>query len=591
MKNLKVRSKLMVEALILIGFMLITTMWAIYGMSRINSANDVLAQKSLVNVEYVWQLRRNLISQQRYLLTALAESDLTEIAEYLELMEDDVESNEEIMAVYKKNARVDSSMVTTLENLIASVAPIREEIANLERLGTATANTKAYELYESEFSPQIDKIAAQLVKITEAQDVLVENQVKQCTNIYHVMLFVMIGSVIFALVASAVLMKLILTAILTPLNEINSAAEALANGDFNAQIDYESKDELGQTCNSIKNTFAMLKSVISDLGDVLGAMAQGDLTAKLTQNFPGEMKEIETSVTKMAGTLNRSMTAIGEAANQIDMGASQVSSGAQALAQGAAEQASSTEELSATVNEINSALVAANEAAIKASTTAAASGHTANLCNNQMKELVVAMDDISNTTVQINKIIKEIDDIAFQTNILALNAAVEAARAGAAGKGFAVVADEVRNLAGKSAESAKNTASLIDGCVAAVQKGSSLVTSTAEKLQEVSNNSDEMATMVKDIAATAQRSTDSVQQVTIGLDQISAVVQTNSATSEESAASSEELSSQAAVLNNLVKQFKLTSQDRYMPLEVEIPMTETERKSHSSFSSSDSSKY
>lgn len=591
MKNLKVRSKLMVEALILIGFMLITTMWAIYGMSRINSANDVLAQKSLVNVEYVWQLRRNLISQQRYLLTALAESDLTEIAEYLELMEDDVESNEEIMALFKKNARVDSSMVTTLESLIASVAPIREEIANLERLGTATANTKAYELYESEFSPQIDKIAAQLVKITEAQDVLVENQVKQCTSIYHVMLFVMIGSVIFALVASAVLMKLILTAILTPLNEINSAAEALANGDFNAQIHYESKDELGQTCNSIKNTFAMLKSVISDLGDVLGAMAQGDLTAKLTQNFPGEMKEIETSVTKMAGTLNQSMTAIGEAANQIDMGASQVSSGAQALAQGAAEQASSTEELSATVNEINSALVAANEAAIKASTTAAASGHTANLCNNQMKELVVAMDDISNTTVQINKIIKEIDDIAFQTNILALNAAVEAARAGAAGKGFAVVADEVRNLAGKSAESAKNTASLIDGCVAAVQKGSSLVTSTAEKLQEVSNNSDEMATMVKDIAATAQRSTDSVQQVTIGLDQISAVVQTNSATSEESAASSEELSSQAAVLNNLVKQFKLTSQDRYMPLEVEIPMAETERKSHSSFSSSDSSKY
>lgn len=560
MKNLKVRNKLFLEAIVLIGFMLVVAIMAILGMNRINNANDILAQKSLVNVEYVWQLRRNLVSQQRYLLAGLAESDLTEIANYIDQMEDDVASNETILAAYKKNARVDSSLVTSLESAMKSIESVRDEIAELVLLGTTAANTKAFALFEDEFTPLQNKIADLLVEITDAQDILVSEQVSQCTNIYYTMLVVMLTLVILSVAISMAMLKVLISAILTPLNEINHAANALAQGDFNATIQYESQDELGQTCHSIQSTFTTLKAVISDLANVLGALAQGDLTAQLSEYFPGELEQIQSSVTQMIGTLNQSMAAIGEAANQIDMGAGQVSSGAQALAQGAAEQASATEELSATVNEINAALVAANEAAIKASSTASASGHTANLCNEQMKELVAAMNDISNTTDQINKIIKEIDDIAFQTNILALNAAVEAARAGAAGKGFAVVADEVRSLAGKSAQSAKNTATLIDACVAAVQKGSALVTSTAQHLQEVSNNSDEMATMVQDIAVTAQRSTDSVQQVTTGLDQISSVVQTNSATSEESAASSEELSGQAAVLNNLVKQFKLSEE-------------------------------
>lgn len=560
LKNLKISGKLMLEAFILIGLMLVVAIVAAVGMTEINQANDVLAEKSVVNVEYVWEMRRNLISQQRYLLAGLAESDLTEISGYLSSMEEDVENNKTILAAYKKNARVDSSMITTLESQMNSIATIRDEISSLVRQGTDTANTKAFALFEDEFMPLQNQLANQLVAITDAQDILVNSQVDLCTSIYHTMMVIMVISVIAALVVSVFVLRVIIASIVTPLDEINVVAKALAQGDFNAAIRYNSKDELGQTCNSIQNTFAVLKAIISDLAKTLGAMADGDLTVSLSENFPGELEEIEASLTKMIGNLNQSMNAIGEAANQIDMGAGQVSSGAQALAQGAAEQAASTEELAATVNDINTALVAANEAAIKASSTAKASGQTANICNNQMKELVSAMNEISNTTDRINKIIKEIDDIAFQTNILALNAAVEAARAGSAGKGFAVVADEVRSLAGKSAESAKNTASLIDACVVAVQNGSNLVTSTAEKLQVVSNNSDEMAAMVQDIAVTAQRSTDSVQQVTVGLDQISAVVQTNSATSEESAASSEELSSQAALLNNLVKQFKLTSQ-------------------------------
>ena len=177
--------------------------------------------------------------------------------------------------------------------------------------------------------------------------------------------------------------------------------------------------------------------------------------------------------------------------------------------------------------------------------------------NKKMIELVNAMGEISASSDETKKIIKTIEDIAFQTNILALNAAVEAARAGAAGKGFAVVADEVRNLAGKSAEAAQNTTKLIESTVEAISRGNSLVEEVADKMNNVAAAAGAVAEINQKISFASRNTADSIEQITVGVEQISSVVQNNSATAEESAAASEELSGQANMLKDLISTFTI----------------------------------
>ncbi len=375
--------------------------------------------------------------------------------------------------------------------------------------------------------------------------------------------FSMILAVVLILAALAIAVVfsfLIARSISVPIRNCASRLTALSQGDIHTPSPHvDTEDESGQLADATETIVSSLKEIISDIDYQLDAMAAGDFTAasQAKHAYAGDYAPILASLEHIRGSLSTTLNQINESSDQVASGSDQVASGAQALSQGATEQASSVEELAATINEISTKINENAEHARDASTKAIQMGQDLDSSNHQMEQMLDAMTNISNTSSEINKIIKNIEDIAFQTNILALNAAVEAARAGSAGKGFAVVADEVRNLAGKSAEAAKNTTSLIESSLEAVENGTTIANATAESLKLVVGNSKEVVQIVDSISEASTEQANAVSQVTQGIDQISSVVQTNSATAEQSAAASQELSGQAQLLKELIGKFKL----------------------------------
>ncbi|MCI2105883.1 MAG: methyl-accepting chemotaxis protein [Intestinimonas sp.] len=370
--------------------------------------------------------------------------------------------------------------------------------------------------------------------------------------------------VLIALLAMALVIAAVSKSMVNPLQKLERVARRIADGDLDMEVDVKSTDEIGQVAVAVSSTVDRLKeykNYIAEITSVLDQIAVGNLVFDLHCDYAGEFSKIKTSLENIRHTLSNTFFQIEAAADQVASGSGQVSTASQTLAQGATEQAGTIQELSTAMNEIAEKVKVTAQNASNASQLAHTSSTEVEAGNQHMQHMTSAMQDITTSANEINKIIKTIEDIAFQTNILALNAAVEAARAGSAGKGFAVVADEVRNLANKSTEAVESTAGLIQSSIQSVQNGTKIVQVTAQSLNAIMDSTKKTTELIEEISEASNDQAHAIERITQGVDRITSVVQTNSATSEESAASSEELSAQAKQLKTLVGNFKISHSD------------------------------
>ena len=307
----------------------------------------------------------------------------------------------------------------------------------------------------------------------------------------------------------------------------------------------------------MNQTISFLKRYVEEITAILEEIGQGNLDQHISADYLGDFQAIKKALNQITANLSATMIEINIAAGQVESGSQQISDGGQALSQGTTEQASAIEQLTASIDEVASETKKNAVNANQANQRAIEVRSSAQYGNQQMQKMVAAMADINEASHSISKVIKVIDDIAFQTNILALNAAVEAARAGQHGKGFAVVAEEVRSLAGRSAAAAKETTGLIEGSINKVEVGAKIADQTEASLIEILQEIKKVADLVGNIARASNDQATEIAQITSGIEQVSTVVQTNSATAEESAAASQELSGQAEVLKQMVDAFKI----------------------------------
>ncbi len=528
---------------------------AIYSVIALNAGTQAMYNTHVVSIDAVGKMRETYQKERALTRSLILYAD--DRARYNTTLEQLNACGDEMKAAFQQyeGAITNEDERALLEGVKAAYndtyKTFKEELMEItERQNTEKANEKMVSGAQmvTDMGEKLDALEA--LNEQSAKDELRASNIKFMT-----MLLLGIIMIVITVTFSVLMIRYLNNAIAKKIVNVAEAADELSKGHVEISLQADSKDELGQLADS----FNRMIQNIQTQAQVATAIAIGDLSVS---HIPySERDTMGNALVNILQEMNSVFGEITKAISQVNAGASQVSDAAQELSQGATEQASAIEQLAATINEISSEVSqnAKNASAVR-QLADKASEEVAN-GNDHMKQMTNAMDDISQSSAEISKIIKVIDDIAFQTNILALNAAVEAARAGEAGKGFAVVADEVRNLASKSADAARNTTVLIESSIDKVNEGSKIVQSTAKSLVEIVESVEKVSELIDEIDQSSARQADSLEQITQGVEQISAVVQTNSATSEQSAAASEELSGQANVLESMISVLKLKGQD------------------------------
>lgn len=367
---------------------------------------------------------------------------------------------------------------------------------------------------------------------------------------------------IFNLILFRTVTKNLTKALVEPIYELQEAVKKIKAGDLNVKIAYQSKDELGELADGLREACEYINVVISDAGRVLGEMAEGrfDVASEVEDSYVGDFEELLTSMYKLKDEMNRVLNRIKMSSEQVMVGADQLAGSAQGLAEGATDQSGAIEELSATIQNVANISDQSAQNAVQAAESATNAAEDAKKSREEVKELTEAMARITATSEEIQNIIAAIENIASQTNLLSLNASIEAARAGEAGRGFAVVADQIGKLAADSAQSAVETKELINKSLIEVEAGNSIVENTMESFNTVLANMESFAGMASGAAEASKEQAEMLRQIEIGIEQITEVVENNSAAAEETSAVSEELSAQATNLEQMISHFVLVEE-------------------------------
>lgn len=440
-------------------------------------------------------------------------------------------------------------------DLVQKAANLSNTLAELESrafeaVEAGDLNTARQLMFGNEYENGKDPIVKTM---QEFQDAMANrtNQAAQSAQ-SQARIFLIAFSILFVAVACVIIISLI--SIRKKMNlvaELADCASKMASGNADIIINNSSNDEIGVLANAFNRMVETIKKQIN----IAEHLADGDLTVEVQPNSNEDSLGI--ALKKMVDNLNKMFAEINNTTMQVAAATKQIAGGSQTLAQGSTEQASAVEQLSCSISEVALKTKDSADLASQASSLSNTIKDKAERGNRQMGEMVQSVREIGESSRSIGKIIKLIDDIAFQTNILSLNAAVEAARAGQHGKGFAIVAEEVRNLAAKSAQAAKDTGLLITNSIEKTEVGVNIANETAESLAEIVSGINENSRIVGKIANSSEEQAASIYQINKGIDQVTQVVQQNSATAQESAAVSEEMNGQAEFLQGLVSRFRL----------------------------------
>lgn len=570
LKNLKVGSRLFTSYAIVLFLYIVAVIASYIGMNSIFGGLENFYQTPYPMVKDAMTAQSKSRQIEMDVFRASAAGDAASMQSILDGIDQNVTELNGALDSLAADYKGDASLLQSVQSIAQETSASRTESTELLSSGK---KEQALELMNTDYTEASDKLQSALQDVIDESQIMADEYYTSGASMKKLCMAILFGLAAVSIIVTIILSLGIIRGLTHPIAEIENAIKAMAHGNMHSEVTYKSRDELGVLAENLRFVLKTLSEYIAHICARMDSLSTGDFTVTMDMDYLGEFESIRDSGNKIIESLNDALGQIHVAADQVSSGSDQVSSGAQALSQGATEQASAVEELVATLSTLSEQVNQTAHNSRDVNTLIAETGAEVNNSNVMMESMVNAMTKINDCSSEIEKIIKTIEDIAFQTNILALNAAVEAARAGESGKGFAVVADEVRTLASRSAEAAKDTTALISNSLTAVAEGTKIAADTQNSLLKVVSSAQTIESNMEQITKATDMQAEALEQVTQGIDQISSVIQTNSATAQESAAASEELFSQSTLLKTLVGRFQLKGVSSPMSVQPEPAVT------------------